>query len=148
MWRKKGYLADITVTLQLCDRRTRSDRSIARRSDRSIAFLGIADDDAPGGDKRRREAPKLIPPKRVIIVRSPSPPGMMLTHLRDSIFITIWWYIYPPRSLNCSIWVENLRAKRAVLKKYRTARETFFCQKTRNGVFAFHTIEHRAILRS
>ena len=29
-------------------------------------------------------------------------------------FIRNWWYTYPPRSLNCSIWVKSLRAKRAV----------------------------------
>ena len=87
-----------------------------------------------------------------------------------------WWYTYTPRSLNCSIWVKSLRAKRAVLekklevlenikstkncervlKKYRIARETFlssivqrgklFWQKTRNCVYAFHTTENRARL--
>ena len=29
----------------------------------------------------------------------------------------IWWYTYPPRSLNCSILVKSVRAKRAVQKK-------------------------------
>ena len=65
-----------------------------------------------------------------------------------------WWYTCPPRSPNSSIWVKSLRAMRAVLKKYLTARETFlslvvqrgklYGQKTRNEFFAFHTIEHRA----
>ena len=34
-----------------------------------------------------------------------------------SAFIRNWWYTYPPRSLNSSIWVKSLRAKRAVLER-------------------------------
>ena len=35
----------------------------------------------------------------------------------DEPLIGNWWYTYPPRSLNCRIWVKSLRAKRAVQKK-------------------------------
>ena len=44
-----------------------------------------------------------------------------LPKLKSIVFIRIWWYTYPPRSLSSSIRVKSLRAKRAVQNTRKAA---------------------------
>ena len=58
------------------------------------------------------------------------PSFVHLSHPLTNLFIRNWWYTYPPRSLNSSIWVKSLRAKRAVLdstEKVLVQRWKHFC---------------------
>ena len=77
-----------------------------------------------------------------------------------NMIIRNWWWTYPPRSLDCSIWVKSLRAKRAVLeenskeiKSKKTSLPLKYEQYSKitykNEVLAFfsrHTTEHCARL--
>ena len=58
-----------------------------------------------------------------------------------------WWCTYPPGSLNSSIWVKNLRARRTVLEKNKKKKKSTTEYEQYSKIVAFSSATQSSIAR-